>query len=297
MNYNFLHYVVKSADKYIYLRDVLISQMQVSHSLLTKLKLQHKIMVNGQVTFTDYRLQEGDLVTVDINLAEQSHIMPEDIPLEIVYEDPDLLVVNKPPGMAVHPSKGILGGTLANAVTHYWAQQGKSLLFRPINRLDKDTSGLILIGKSQYAHQAIFRQQQSGTIHRTYLAVVEGIIREESGCINQPIARLDPHHCARTVDESGKPAVTNYIVLKRFPGFTLVSLTLETGRTHQIRVHLSQSGYPICGDTLYGKPSSLINRQALHAFQLSLQLPRTGTNVNFEAALPLDIAKLLESQN
>ncbi|PKM78017.1 MAG: RluA family pseudouridine synthase [Firmicutes bacterium HGW-Firmicutes-15] len=295
MNDNVLLYVVKAADKYIYLRDVLISQMQVSHSLLIKLKLQHKIMVNGQVTYTNYRLQEGDLVTADISLDEQNHIIPEDIPLDIVYEDPDLLAINKPPGLAVHPSKGIFEGTLANAVTYYWIKQGKSLLFRPINRLDKDTSGLILIGKSQFAHQAIFRQQKLGTIRRTYLAVVKGIIDEDSGCINKPIAHIYPNSCARTIDLSGKPAVTNYTVLKRFRDFTLLSLTLDTGRTHQIRVHLSQSGYPICGDTLYGQPSSLISRQALHAFQLTFQQPRTGTTLQFEAALPLDIAKLLES--
>ena len=295
MNDNILDYVVKPADKYIFLRDVLISHMQVSHSLLIKLKLQHKIMVNDQVTYTNYRLQAGDLVTVDITLDEQNHIVPEDIPLDIVYEDPDLLVINKPPGLAVHPSKGILEGTLANAVTHYWVQQGKSLLFRPINRLDKDTSGLILIGKSQYAHPAIFRQQKQGSIRRTYLAVVKGIIHEDSGYINQPIAHIDPHCCVRTVDLSGKPAVTNYIVLKRFRDFTLLSLTLETGRTHQIRVHLSQSGFPIMGDVLYGKPSPFIGRQALHAFRLVFQQPRTGKNLQFEATLPLDIAKLLES--
>ncbi len=295
MNDNILDYMVKPADKYIFLRDVLISHMQVSHSLLIKLKLQHKIMVNGQVTYTNYRLHAGDLVTVNITLDEQNHIVPEDIPLDIIYEDSDLLVINKPPGLAVHPSKGILKGTLANAVTHYWLQQGKSLLFRPINRLDKDTSGLILIGKSQYAHQAIFRQQKQGTIRRTYLAVVEGIIHEDYGCINQPIAHIDPRFCTRTVDLSGKPAVTNYVVLKRFKGLTLLSLTLDTGRTHQIRVHLSQSGYPICGDALYGKPSPFIGRQALHAYQLTFQQPRTGTTLQFEAALPLDIAKLLES--
>lgn len=295
MNDDTLDYIVTIGDKHTFLRDVLVSQMQVSHALLTKLKSQHKIMVNGQVTYTNYRLKAGDIVTVNISLDEQNQIAPEYIPLDIVYEDPDLMVINKPAGLAVHPSKGIWGGTLANAVAYYWVQQGKSLLFRPINRLDKDTSGLIVIGKSKFAHQAIFRQQQRGTINRTYLAIVHGVIQDDSGCINQPIAHNDPSGPARTVDLSGKPAITNFTVLKRFEDNTLLSLTLETGRTHQIRVHLSQSGYPICGDTLYGNPSSLIQRQALHAYQLTFQQPRTGITLNLEAALPLDFASLLES--
>jgi 23S rRNA pseudouridine1911/1915/1917 synthase len=253
MNDNILSYIVTIGDKHTYLRDVLISHMQLSHALLSKLKFQNKIMVNGLPTHTNYRLKAGDVINVDISLDEQSEIVPENIPLDIVYEDPDLMVINKPSDMAVHPSKGILGGTLANAVVHYWAAQEKSLLFRPINRLDKDTSGLILVGKSQYAHQAIFRQQKRGTIHRTYIAVVEGIIHEDTGSVNKPIARLDPCSPARTVDETGKPAVTNWAVLKRFRNHTLLSLTLGTGRTHQIRVHLSYLGFPICGDILLEK--------------------------------------------
>ncbi len=297
MDDNKLYYLVKVGDKYTFLRDVLVSHMQVSHALLTKLKQQNKIMVNGQVTYTNYRLSAGDKVTVDISLNEQNHIMPENIPLEIIYEDPDLMVINKPPGLAVHPSKGISGGTLANAVAYYWAGQGQSRLFRPINRLDKDTSGLILIGKSKFAHQAVFRQQQRGTIRRTYLAIVHGIIPADTGCINQPIAHLDPGTPVRTVDFSGQPAATNFMVLKRFGDYTMLSLTLDTGRTHQIRVHFSEAGHPICGDTLYGQPSSMIDRQALHAYQLRFEQPRTGQALNFEAALPLDIVNLIESLN
>jgi len=295
MDGNILTYIVKPEDNFVFLREVLKSHMQLSHSLLTKLKLQNKIKVNGQVTLTNYRLQAGDEVTVDIDLEEQNTITPENMPLAVVYEDLDFLVINKPPGLAVHPVKGIHGGTLANAVTYYWMQQGKFILFRPINRLDKNTSGLILIGKSQYAHQAVFRQQKQRTISRKYQAVVEGVIPEDSGCINMPIAHIDPRCCARAVDPSGKPALTSFTVLKRYKDFTLLSLTLGTGRTHPIRVHLSQSGYPICGDALYGSTSPLITRQALHAGHLSFQQPRTGSSLQFEAPLPLDILKLLEN--
>jgi len=292
---NILTYVVDPADNYTFLREVLIYHMKISHALLTKLKIQQKIKVNGQVTLTNYRMKPGDLVTVDIDLEEMNGIAPQDIPLEIIYEDLDFLVINKPPGLAVHPVKGITDGTLANAVTYYWLQQGKNSLFRPINRLDKITSGLILIGQSKYAHQAIFHQLKQGTIKRKYQAVIEGIVQEDAGRINLPIARLDPRRCERTIDPSGKHAVTNYTVMKRYEGFTLLSLTLDTGRTHQIRVHLSQSGYPVCGDTLYGSSSGLINRQALHAGKLAFTHPRTGIYMHFEASLPSDIIKLLEN--
>jgi len=195
----------------------------------------------------------------------------------------------------VHPVKDISEGTLANAVVHYWVKQGKSILFRPINRLDKETSGLILIGKSQYAHQAVFRQQKQETISRSYLALVEGMIPEDSGCINLPVAREDLHLSKRIVDPAGKPAVTNFIVLKRYEGYTLLSLTLGTGRTHQIRVYLSYSGYPICGDTMYGNQSNLISRQALHAGQLTLKQPRTETLLQLNAELPIDMVRLFKN--
>jgi len=301
LNDNILSYIVDPKDNYVYLRDVMKTHLKLSHSLLTRLKQQNKIRVNGQVSFTNYLLQAGDEVTVDIGLEEENTIEPEYMPLDIVYEDPDLLVINKPPSLAVHPVKGISGGTLANAVTYYWAQQGQTTIFRPINRLDKNTSGLILIGKSQYAHQAIFRQQKQGTISRKYQALVEGLVQEDSGCINLPISHPDPRLCARTVDPSGKPSVTTYQVLHRFKGYTLLSLTLGTGRTHQIRVHLSQAGHPICGDTLYGSPSSLIDRQALHAGQLTLEQPRTGARLQFETPLPEDMLRMIvghgDSQN
>ena len=294
MDEDFLTYAVQANDKYVYLREVLLSQMQLSHSLLTKLKAQEKIKVNGEVTWSDYRLQPGDLVTVEISLYEENSIEAQDLPLNIVYEDPEILVINKAPNMAVHPVTGIPDGTLANAVSYYWAQQGKSILFRPINRLDKNTSGLMVIGKSQYAHQAMFRQQQLGGIHRSYQAIVEGTVEADRGCINLPIARMDPFRFERSVDPSGKAAVTHFQVVKRYKGYTLLALRLETGRTHQIRVHLSNAGYPICGDFLYGKSSLFINRQALHAGKLSFQQPRTGIPLQFEAPLPLDMIRLLE---
>lgn len=294
MKDNILSYTVNPEDNYVYLRDVMKIHLKLSHSLLTKLKQQNKIRVNDQITLTNYRLQAGDRVTVDIDLEEENKIEAENIPLHIVYEDRDLLVINKPAGLAVHPVKGITGGTVANAVSYYWRQQGKSNLFRPINRLDKNTSGLMLIAKSQFAHQAVYRQQQQGIISRRYIALAEGRVTPDQDIIDLPIAHPDPRLCTRTVAPSGKPAVTSYQVLTRFKEHTLLSLNLGTGRTHQIRVHLSQLGHPICGDTLYGRPSSLINRQALHAGRLSLLQPRSGAQLQLEIPLPQDMLGAIE---
>lgn len=291
-----LCYLVRDGDSCVFLRDVLKYRLGISRSLLTRLKEEQRIRVNNQITRTDYRLQAGDLVSVDIALQEQNVIEPVLMPLDIVYEDADLLLVNKSPGLAVIPrGRNSKEPTLANGVSFHWMRQGFSGLFRPINRLDKDTSGLILIGKSQYAHQAIFHQMKQGILKRTYLAVVEGGPPQESGCIDLPIAHLDPENSAiRAVDEAGKPAVTHYTVLQHKNGSSVLALTLATGRTHQIRVHLSHLGCPIHGDALYGKASVLIKRQALHASRLRFIQPRTGESLEFEAPLPDDISLLLD---
>lgn len=297
MDKNVITYVVDADDNLVYLRDVFRKKLPLSHALLAKLKVQEKISVNGQIARTNYRLQPGDVVTVDLNLEESSHITPQNIPVEIIYEDADILVVNKPPGLAVHPVKNRLEGTLANALTYYWLQQGESRLFRPINRLDKGTSGLILIGKSQYAHQAMFRQQKQRLIKRSYQALVEGEFKEDRGTIDLPIGHADPgsNACRRVDPVAGKPAITHYQVIKRYQNYTLLSLHLETGRTHQIRVHLSYLGYPICGDSLYGSKSSLLSHQALHAGHISFLQPRSLEPLEFQVKPPADMQHLLET--
>lgn len=290
---NSLCYQVDSTRCHLFLRDVLKRHWGLSHALLTKLKSQYKIRVNGQVARTNYILQPGDLITVDLALDEINRIIPQDIPLEIVYEDADFLAINKPPGLAVHPDREHGRGSLANAVTHYLLQQGLHALFRPINRLDKGTSGLILIGKSQYAHQAVFRQQQQGMIQRCYQAVVEGFVKDSTSDIHLPIAHPDPASPRRVVHPDGQSALTSYQVAARYPAHTLLCVTLGTGRTHQIRVHLSHLGHPICGDPLYGSPSNLISRQALHAYRLSWIQPRTGKSLECQIPLPEDMIQLL----
>jgi 23S rRNA pseudouridine1911/1915/1917 synthase len=288
-----LTWTVGPADDNRSLKELLFSRLQFSHSLVVKLKQQHKITVNGIQTYTNYRVRSGDLIAVDLDLDEQSDILPEAVPLQILYEDEDLLVVDKPAGMPVHPSKRRQSGTLANAVVHYWQQSGRDALFRPINRLDKDTSGLVLIGKNQFAHQAIFRQQKSHVVERRYLALVEGMVEPDRGCIEAAIARQEDRSRKRMVSLSGQAAVTNYQVLERYPMQTLLWLSPETGRTHQIRVHLSFAGHPVCGDDLYGRPSPLISRQALHASEMAFVHPRTRSAVTLTAPLPEDMRTAL----
>ncbi len=292
MSDNLLIYVVDSDDQLTYLRDVFKKKLPLSHALLARLKVQRKIRVNGQPTHTNYRLQTGDRITVDLDLDESSRIIPQDIPLDIIYQDIDIMVLNKPAGMAVHPIKDNLEGTLANAVSYYWSQRGESRLFRPVNRLDKGTSGLVLVAKSQYAHQAMFKQQKQGMVKRCYQALVEGVVQEEQGCIDLPIGRAKTGP-RRMVDADGKAAVTHFTVSKRYHDCTLLELRLETGRTHQIRVHMSHLGHPIYGDPIYGQSSLLIDHQALHAVWTAFLQPRTLTPLQFEVDLPADLQNLL----
>ncbi len=294
MDKNRLVYVCDPQDQLVYLRDVFKKKLPLSHALLARLKAQEKIRVNGAFAHTNYRLQPGDLVTVDLELEEVNPILPQAIPLDIIYEDADVIIINKPAGLAVHPVKDKMTGTLANAVTHYWQQQGKSNLFRPVNRLDKGTSGLILVAQSKYAHQALFRQQKTGQIQRRYLAVVDGEVQTDQASIELPIGRSLPGSSVfRQIDPDGKPAVTHYAVMQRFQQNTLLGLRLETGRTHQIRVHLAHLGHPVCGDSIYGQSSPLIARQALHAGWTSFLQPRTQNRLEFEVPLPADMQALL----
>ncbi len=294
MNNTPLTYTAGAQDENTFLRDLLASKLLLSHSLVVHLKHQNKIQVNGQLVHTNYRLQAGDLVTINIDLIEENNIIPESIPLNIVYEDEDFVVVNKPAGMSIHPSRLGGTGTLANAVTYYWQGLGRNTLFRPINRLDKDTSGLVLIGKSQFAHQGIFNQLKQHIIDRRYIALVERSMTRDNGHINQPIARLDDNKRQRTVHPTGQSATTHYQVLDRYPDHTLLSLKLETGRTHQIRVHLSHIGHPISGDLLYGSASPLIKRQALHADRIRFTHPRSGKEVIIDIPLAIDIQTALD---
>lgn len=257
------------------------------------------VRVNGGAVKANYRLETGDQVDVTVPEPEPAELVPEDIPLDVVYEDRDVIVVNKPRGMVVHPAPGHARGTLANALLHHCRDlSGVGGQRRPgiVHRIDKDTSGLLMAAKHDTAHQRLSEQLADHSVIRKYLAVVQGRLPHDRGTIDAPIGR-DPRDRKRfAVDaRNGKPAVTHFTVVERFAGHTLVELQLETGRTHQIRVHLHYLGHPLEGDPVYGRRrGALLDGQALHAFALGFRHPASGEPMLFEAPLPDDMERLLE---
>ena len=266
----------------------------LSRKLLVRMKQEKSIFLNGQFTYLDYTLKAGDTITLVMPEEESENIIPQHMIIEIEYEDEDIMVLNKPVGQCVHPTLLHPDGTLANGVVYYWQEQGFKRKFRAVNRLDRDTSGLLIVAKSQFAHQQLAIVQRKHQIKRTYEAVVHATVEQDQGTISAPIARKSESLVEREVREDGQEAVTHYRVLKRFQDVSYVQLQLETGRTHQIRVHMSYLGHPLLGDDLYGGSRNLIGRQALHARILAFQHPRTGEMMNFESRLPEDIEQLLE---
>ncbi|EMF0510820.1 RluA family pseudouridine synthase [Enterococcus hirae] len=256
------------------------------------------VSVNGQVVKANYKVKKNDEIVIAVPEPETLSIEAEDIPLEIVYEDEAVAVVNKPQGMVVHPSAGHPNGTMVNALM-YHVKDLSSIngVIRPgiVHRIDKDTSGLLMVAKNDLAHESLAKQLKDKTSLRKYVALVHGVIPHEKGTINAPIGRSKVNRKMQAVREDGKPAVTYFNVLERFNDFTLVELTLETGRTHQIRVHMKYIGYPLAGDPVYGPSKTLKgNGQFLHAKLLGFTHPITGQKMVFEAPLPTIFEKTLE---
>ncbi|MED1301244.1 pseudouridine synthase [[Bacillus thuringiensis] serovar konkukian] len=248
------------------------------------------VTVNGKAVKGNYKVKENDEIIVTIPEPEELDIQPEDMNLEIYYEDADVLVVNKPRGMVVHPAPGHTSGTLVNGLMHHCTDlSGINGVMRPgiVHRIDKDTSGLLMVAKNDMAHESLVNQLVAKTVTRRYKAIVHGVIPHDKGTIDAPIARDKKERQSMTVDENGKHAVTHFQVLERFKDFTLVECRLETGRTHQIRVHMKYIGYPLAGDPKYGPKKTLdMNGQALHAGILGFDHPRTGEYIQFEAPIP-----------
>ncbi|ARC31908.1 MULTISPECIES: RluA family pseudouridine synthase [Bacillus] len=248
------------------------------------------VTVNGKSVKVNYKVKENDEITVTIPDPEELDIQAEDMNLEIYYEDADVLVVNKPRGMVVHPAPGHTSGTLVNGLMHHCTDlSGINGVMRPgiVHRIDKDTSGLLMVAKNDMAHESLVNQLVAKTVTRRYKAIVHGVIPHDKGTIDAPIARDKKERQSMTVDENGKHAVTHFQVLDRFKDFTLVECRLETGRTHQIRVHMKYIGYPLAGDPKYGPKKTLdMNGQALHAGILGFDHPRTGEYIQFEAPIP-----------
>ena len=314
---NDITYRLTEADEGLYVKEVLQRRFSLSSRLMRKIKISGQIALDGQKARLRDKGCPGQMLTVSFP-KESSYFDPENIPLDVVYEDDDLLVVNKQPFLVVHPTKNYQSGTLANALAYRLQERGESWKIRFINRLDRDTSGLVLVAKNGHAQDAVSAQMEQGTTEKKYLALVHGLFEEAEGRIDAPIDKDPDHKARRMVREDGYPSVTLYKVLdswnvpdlgpdfapwqgaKRIDGYSLVELTLLTGRTHQIRVHLTHLGHPIAGDELYGQlfgyeaGTDVLNRQALHAYSLRLKQPLTGESIHLQTPMPDDIKACIE---
>ena len=272
----------------------------LSRSAAARLIAQGSVTVNGKAADKNYRLAAGDGVDVTIPEAAEAAVTAQDIPLDVVYEDEDVIVVNKPVGMVVHPAPGHADGTLVNALLHHCGDSlsGVGGEKRPgiVHRIDRDTSGLIIAAKNDAAHLALSAQLADHTLARTYECIVTGTLREDSGTVDAPIARHPRDRKKMAVVPGGKRAVTHWEVLGRYQGATHVRCRLETGRTHQIRVHMASIGHPLLGDTVYGNHKSVpgLAGQCLHAVGLQFVHPRTGETVRLTCPLPAWFTRQLQ---
>lgn len=291
-------YTVTKEDEGVPVKGLLRTKFSFSSRLLTKLKYQHLVFLNGEEVAGWITPQIGDILSIKLP-EEKSDFPAEDIPIDPVFEDDDLLILNKQPGVIVHPTKGHPLHTIANGLMKYMQDTGQMFKIRFVNRLDMDTTGLLIVAKNSHSQDDLTKQMKANTIEKRYIAIVNGIVQEDTFTIDLPIGRPDPEKVARGVMlEGGYPSVTHVKVLESFPkgkGYTMVELLLETGRTHQIRVHMSHIGYPLVGDYLYGGEAPwLLGRQALHAYKLSFNHPVTGKRLTVEAPLPNDIQEVIE---
>ncbi len=332
-------YIIPDSEEGLPLKAIVKNHFGFSSRLMTKLKQQKLIYLNDEFLPGWVSVSAGDVITVSLP-AEKSEFPPEDIPIHVVFEDDDLLVINKQPGFVVHPTKGKPCHTIANGLAKKILDEGVDYKIRFVNRLDMNTSGLLIVAKNSHAQDNLVKQMKKDHIHKKYLALVEGRLPSASGTINLPIGRPDENEVERwvlPVEKGGYPSVTHYLVIDEFTEnsgnergkyYSLLELTLETGRTHQIRVHLAYSGYPIVGDHLYchGDPfawrslngiatpprkecfergetppetnpevvSHLISRQALHAHSLSFVHPVNGKRIELKAPLPEDMKEAIE---
>lgn len=295
-----LEYIKKKEDNYETVRQVLKQEFFISSNLLTDLRKNKLVFVNGNSTYLDFRLQEFDVVTVNFDLIDEecNNIVSVKMNLDILYEDEYLLVINKPAGIPVHPSMLHFEDSLSNGVKYYFDSINLKKKIRPVNRLDRNTSGLVMFAKNAYVHSRLSCLMEKNQFKKEYVAICEGIFAKSSGTINAPIARKANSIIERCVSPDGDVAITHYNVIKHYLinglNVSLVRILLETGRTHQIRVHMAHIGHPIFGDSLYGNVSNLINRQALHSCSIEFQHPITGKHLAITADLPEDIKKLIK---
>ena len=272
----------------------------LSRMMIKKLIVDGSIFVNGKKVKTSYNLKKDDVIDINLPKVKEVYLEAEDIPLEIVYEDDDIIVVNKPQGMVVHPGHGNPNKTLVNAVMNICKDSlsGIGGELRPgiVHRLDKDTSGLIIVAKNDKSHRNISNQIKNRKVKKIYVALVRGVIKENEATIDMPIGRSKTNKTKMAVSKDGKEAITHFKVLKRYKDYTLVELKIDTGRTHQIRVHMSHIGYPVIGDSVYsnGKNEFGVYGQMLHSKILEFAHPTTGELMHLEAKLPVYFQNIID---
>ena len=290
-----IDYIIDEAGDGLRIEQYLRRKGYSGQNLAEIKRMPKSVLVNGEHYYMKQKLNTGDHLSIHICETKCSEkIPPVQIPLDIVYEDEDIIVINKPAGMPIHPSLNNYTNSMANALAWYYQEQGKPFIFRCCNRLDRDTSGLTVVAKHLVSGNILSDMVRRRDIHREYLAIVRGHVSPEAGTINAPLARKPGTIIERTVDwEQGETTITHYRLVEERNGHSLISLRLETGRTHQIRIHMKYLGYPLIGDYLYNPDMEYIGRQALHSHRLSFTHPITGKPMEFTAPLPKDMEKVL----
>ncbi len=277
------------------IKDILYNHYKMSSRLISKLKRNKGIFLNGKSEFVTMSVGIGDILKVVLPSETSENIASTPMSLDVIYEDFDIMIINKPSGLPVHPCQGNYDQTLANGVINYWEERGYQYVFRPVHRIDKNTTGLIVIAKNQYAHQQLSEQAMNKQLIRKYVAIVHGVIKKSEGVIILPIARKPGSIIERMISEKGQESITYYKAVKKLKNSTIVELRLQTGRTHQIRVHMSYIGHPLVGDWLYGiEEHELIQRHALHSCSLRFTHPVTRKTMRFDSDIPKDMKGLIK---
>ena len=277
------------------INEIILKKFNFSNRLITKLIKNKHILFNEKEIDTRTLISNSGIIKIDFNYNEDnSNIVATKMNLNIIYEDEWMLVINKPACCPIHPSRFHFEDSLSNGIKYYFNSINLNKKIRPVNRLDLQTSGLVIFAKCEYIQEQFSNQMTNNLFKKEYLCLVDGLFKERSGTIDLPISRKQGSIIERTINENGKKSITHYDVLKESDNYSLVHCKLETGRTHQIRVHMQAIGHPILGDTLYGKYSDLINRQALHSYKIQCIHPVTGKELNFIADLPSDMKQLIK---
>lgn len=294
-----LNYIIKETDINQNINEIISSNFNISSRLKTKLIKMKRIKINNEIIDTRKSANPNDTLTIDLNYDEDnSNVISTKMDLDIIYEDEWFLVVNKPAGIAIHPSLLHYTDSLSNGIKYYFDSINLKKKIRPVNRLDSNTSGIVIFAKCEYIQECFIKQMSEKTFKKEYLCFVEGNFNKEKfGTINLPIARKSGSIIERCIDKNGQNSITHYEVLDNFENYSLVECILETGRTHQIRVHMSYISHPLLGDTLYGTSSDLISRQALHSYKINLIHPITKESMSFSCDLPIDMQKLKQKFN